>query len=260
MGIGIYYLSGWDISQEVLLKKIKNVGFDYIGLYWEDETDDQISKRVSICRDIGLRIEAMHGPLKNNMLIWDENKYENDYFLKLKHMIKKSAEFGIGKFVLHPCGKEATSFNKTGLKRFKDLVKLCESLNIQLLLENLRTVDNLIYVLEKIKSKNLDICFDTGHANVWCYPPLEFVKKFKYRIKTVHINDNFATPLGDYHLIPGEGNIKWPQLINILYKYYKGPIMLELNNFKLKEKSYNNLDEYLENAFNSAQKLLSYIK
>ncbi len=242
------------------IKKIKNSGFDYIGLYWEDESDNQISKLVTICRDIGLKIEAMHGPIKDNILIWDQNKYENDYFLKLKHMIKKSAELGIEKFILHPCGKEVTSFNKIGLKRFKELVKLCESFNIQLLLENLRTIDHLIYILEKIKSKNLNICFDTGHANVWCYPPVDFVKKYKDKIKTVHINDNFATPLGDYHLIPGESNIKWPQLMNILYKYYKGPVMLELNNFKLKEKSYHSLYKYLKSAFNATQKLLSYIK
>ena len=61
------------------IKKIKNSGFDYIGLYWEDESDNQISKLVTICRDIGLKIEAMHGPIKDNMLIWDQNKYENDY-------------------------------------------------------------------------------------------------------------------------------------------------------------------------------------
>lgn len=219
------------------IKKIKNSGFDYIGLYWEDESDNQISKLVTICRDIGLKIEAMHGP-----------------------MIKKSAELGIEKFILHPCGKEVTSFSKIGWKRFKELVKLCESFNIQLLLENLRTIDHLIYILEKIKSKNLNTCFDTEHANVWCYPPVDFVKKYKDKIKTVHINDNFATPLGDYHLIPGEGNIKWPQLMNILYKYYKGPVMLELNNFKLKEKSYHSLDKYLKSAFNATQKLLSYIK
>ena len=255
-GIGIYDLIGWGLSETEMFKKIKANGFEYIGIYWFNQSDEEITKTIENARNCGLIIEVVHGPLQDNMLIWKEDEQGETYFEKIKNQLLRVAELGAKNYVLHPCGKDVTSFNETGLKRFKKLVKIAEKNNIILNIENLRTVDHTIFLFEKIKSDNFKFCLDTGHANVWCYKPLDAIKKFGKVLNTVHINDNDGGYCHDHHLIPYDGNIEWERVVPALNKVYDGPLMLELNNFKNLKMAYPNIDVYLKTAYDRAKKLL----
>ena len=156
---------------------------------------------------------------------------------------------------MHSAGKEAFKFGELGLNRFRKLVKLAEENDVILYIENLRTVDHVIYLFDKISSPNFKFCLDTGHANIWCYSPFDWIEKYKDLIDTVHINDNDGVEFHDYHYIPYEGCIDWDRLMPLLNQCYHGPIMLELNNFKDLTKSYSDLDEYLNSAYKAAEKL-----
>ena len=136
---------------------------------------------------------------------------------------------------------------------------LCKKLNITLLLENLRMIGSMIFLLEKIKSHNLSVCLDFGHANVWCYSPMDLIKKYKNRIQGVHMHDNNGEVGNDQHLIPFQGKINWEKCVKALYKYYDGPISLEIDNFKTEEYKYDNIDKYLNDAYNSAINLTKFI-
>ena len=253
--LGIYNLVGWEIEKKDLFKKYKDHGFTCVGLYWHTETREEIIEMINNARSAGLEIEIVHAPLRDNAEIWRDGQVAEDYFEYIKQSIVLCGEYGIKKFVMHSAGKEAFKFNSVGLNRFKELVKLAEDNNVILFIENLRTVDHVIYLLEKIESPNFKFCLDTGHANIWCYNSLDWIAKYKDKIQTVHFNDNDGIEFHDYHYIPFEGTVDWHAVMPELNKFYSGPIMLELNNFKDPSRSYADLDEYLTAAYNAAVKL-----
>ncbi len=255
---GIYHFKSgqWGVSDFDLIKAYKNHGFSYVCFYANYQPVELIKKCIIFAREIGLKVNTVHGPLLNNSQIWEEN-YE-DYLSLLKDYIKMCGELKIRYFIMHTAGKECLSFSEIGLKNFKELVILAKKYRVIILGENLRTIDHLIFLTEKIKSKYFQICLDFGHANVWCYSPADFISKYKRHIKAVHIHDNFGPNSGDLHLIPFKGNINWVKLMPCLHMYYKGPITLELDNFKTEEFKYDNLDEYLDDAYKSAELLDNY--
>ena len=258
--LGIYHFKpeAWDLDDYTLINKYKEHGFDTICFYANYQPIDTIESCVKYARNIGLTVDTIHGPLKNNAKIWEDDYHE--YLHTLKQYIKLCAKLNIKYFILHTAGKECVSFCESGLNNFKELIKLARSLKVIILAENLRTVDHLIFLTEHIKSKYFQICLDVGHANVWCYKPCDFINKFKTHIKAVHLHDNLGQVGCDLHLIPFQGNIDWNKLIPHLYRYYQGPITLELDNFKTKEYQYKNIDNYLKDAYSAAKKLLNLTK
>ena len=258
--LGIYHFKPetWNLDDFTLIDKYKKHGFDTVCFYANYQPIELIESCINYARKIGLYVDTVHGPLKNNSKIW-ENDFQ-EYLLVLKNYIQMCGRLNIKYFIMHSAGKECISFSEIGLNNFKELVKLAESLNVCILIENLRTVDHLIFLTENIKSNNFQVCLDFGHANVWCYKPKFFIKKYKSHIKAVHIHDNFGETGADLHLIPFMGNIDWNSLIPYLYKYYHGPITLELDNFKTEKYKYSDIDTYLNHAYNSANTLYELSK
>ena len=100
------------------------------------------------------------------------------------------------------------------LKREKNteaLEILCDAVkgtDIVICLENLRpprfttVAEDLLYFINRINSKNLGICLDTGHLNLSENPnQLEFIDKAGKHIKALHIADNDGLGI-DQHLMP----------------------------------------------------------
>ncbi len=253
----IYHLKGWELGDDILIEKYKIAGFDSVAFYCNGQSNDEIRHQVEYARKIGLKVSYFHGPLKNNSSIWELDCKE--YMNQLINYINLAGVLGIKYFVMHPSGKECIKFSKIGLRNYKALLNLCKKLNITLLLENLRMIGSMIFLLEKIKSHNLSVCLDFGHANVWCYSPMDLIKKYKNRIQGVHMHDNNGEVGNDQHLIPFQGKINWEKCVKALYKYYDGPISLEIDNFKTEEYKYDNIDKYLNDAYNSAINLTKFI-
>ncbi len=251
----IYHLKGWEFSDNELIDKYKSHNFDGVAFYCNGQTCEEIKAQVEYARKIGLFVDTFHGPLKNSGSIWTENCEE--YMQLVFKYLNLAKDLGISYFVMHPSGKECISFSKIGLNNFREIAKFCKENEIELLLENLRMVDSLFFLLEKIRYAK--VCLDFGHANVWCYKPKDAIKKFKRRIKAVHLHDNDGTYCNDQHLIPMQGNINWQEDIKLLYKYYEGPLSLELDNFKTEEFRYDDLDKYLTDAMNSCKRLKEFI-
>lgn len=255
--IMIYHLNGWELKDNVLIDKYKSAGFDSVAFYCNGQSNDEIRCQVNYARSIGLNVSYFHGPLKNNSSIW--GKECEEYMNQLINYINLAGELGIKYFVMHPSGKECIKFSKIGLKNYTKLLQLCKKLNVILLVENLRMVDSMIFLLEKIRSPYFRVCLDFGHANVWGYSPLDLIKKYKSKICGVHIHDNDGEIGNDQHLIPFQGKINWSECIKALYKYYDGAISLEIDNFKTEKYKYDNIDNYLHDAYESAIKLIKFI-
>ena len=251
-GLYLFKSKDWGLNDFEVLDKFKEHGFDIVCLYCIDPPE-QLKKCIAYARQIGLCVDTLHAPFKFAEEIWFENT--EDYFNSIKDYLIVCAEMNIKYFVMHSSNKECLPFTDIGLKRFKELVKMAKKLNVIILLENLRMVDHMIFVLEQIKSQNLQVCLDFGHANIWSYPSKYLLKKYKTHIKALHICDNFGLSSGDIHLIPFKGNIDWNENMSLLSKYYNGPLILEIDNFKTQEYRYNDIDKYLNDAKCAVEKL-----
>ncbi len=88
---------------------------------------------------------------------------------------------------------------------------------ITVLIENLwePSPDMFRRLLDKIKHPNLKICFDTGHANVFSEVSLEeWFSDLRDKIPYIHVNDNNGD--ADSELVPGNGNINWPDFSRLI--------------------------------------------
>ena len=123
-------------------------------------------------------------------------------------------------------GKEPPIHNEIGLNRIKRLVKHAKEIGIKIALENTRQRIYVEYILENIKDENLGLCFDAGHYH--CFSKDEFnYSLFKNRIFVIHLHDN--DKIGDWHLLPFDGNIDWNNVLTKLKENnYNGPITLEV--------------------------------
>ena len=76
--------------------------------------------------------------------------------------------------------------------------------------DTLRMIDGL--------GDHVGVCFDVGHSNANVDDPVAEIRAAGEKILCVHIQDNDG--LGqDQHLIPGEGTVDWPAVIEALVTY-----------------------------------------
>ena len=93
-------------------------------------------------------------------------------------------------------------------KGLSDLLDYIKDTDMVICLENLRpprftqSADDLMYFIERLNSKNLGICLDTGHLNLTPYNnQTEFIKRAGKNIKALHLADNDGLGI-DQHLMP----------------------------------------------------------
>ena len=136
--------------------------------------------------------------------------------------------------VFHP-GPLAGHYNtlkkiRTDLREsLTELIDTASKYNIKLALETLAYIDYpefLMDVIETLPQEHVGICMDIGHVNVarsrarrWGFDCPSFsgvIELFGERLLSVHAHDNTIVGEKDEHLIPGEGDVPWPELLAAL--------------------------------------------
>lgn len=127
-----------------------------------------------------------------------------------------------------------------------ELAQYAKEMNVIILLEPLthlettaiETLEDALWILKEIKSPNLKLMLDTGHVYITARKIGEKMEDyFTTYIKTlgkdlvhIHIDDNHGN--ADEHLIPGDGEINFKEILKILLKAkYKGYLSLEISPF-----------------------------
>ena len=149
-------------------------------------------------------------------------------------MIRRGAQIGIDKFVIHPSGEPIAeedraakmSAAKTSLSA---LAEVAESVGAVICVENLpRTClgRDSSDILELISADSrLRVCFDTNHLLEESIT--DFIKAVGDRIITIHVSD--YDRLNERHWLPGEGCINWQELYTaLLGTGYSGAWLYEL--------------------------------
>jgi sugar phosphate isomerase/epimerase len=152
-------------------------------------------------------------------------------------------------------------------KNTEALEILCDAVkgtDMVICLENLRpprfttVAEDLLYFINRINSKNLGICLDTGHLNLSENPSqIEFIEKAGKHIKALHLADNDGLGV-DQHLMPyGRGVVDFVAVIREMKKLgYDGLYNLEIPGERKVplEISYHKLD-YIKKMFDYLDKI-----
>ena len=152
----------------------------------------------------------------------------------LQELIVGASEIGINKFVVHPSAEPITERRRERLESAKEslcaLAQTAYENNSVIAVENLpRTClgRNSEEILELVGSdERLRVCFDTNH--LLGEDPADFIKKTGEKIITVHVSDYDF--LNERHWLPGEGSLKWDEIVKALEKAgYGGVWMYEVS-------------------------------
>ncbi len=169
-----------------------------------------------------------------------------------------------GAKVNNPDGKENRL--KLCIESLKEIVDFCQNWKIKIALENTlpgRIGDkweDIQLIKEKIPSKDLGICLDTGHY-LLNYPEIEqgilnldkFAINWQDDLFHIHLHDNDSKY--DLHLLPQEGHFPWPSFMSFLRKNdYRGVLI-----FEIKEQDNLNLNNYLNRVTKASNKIKSLI-
>ena len=244
-----------------LMKQISDAGFTHIHWCHEWEGDYIYSSFEMLqikewMEEFNLKIKALHASkgTPRNVNIrrehfrrdytsdWEYNRWAGVELIK--NRVDMAACLSAHEIVLHlypphftiqekPETKE--NFYACVYKSLDELMPYCLDKNVKICMENLFDMPGE-YMLEiwnrlfeRYPKEYLGLCFDTGHANIiWGERAPKMIEKYIDRLYAVHIHDNNGSV--DYHRIPGEGNIKWNSIINLLARSsYEGPLLLELS-------------------------------
>lgn len=228
-------------------------------LFWKSEfLDGDYKNCPHYARSAGLFVENIHAPFDGINNIWLDNLSGEDMLSELCDCVKFCAENSVPTAVLHLCSSETPPEpNPLGIERLKRLVGLAEDKGVSLALENLRTTRFNSYVQQKIQSKNLGYCYDSGHQ-LWKTPDRQILEEYGEKLMALHLHDNSG--LDDEHLLPFDGAIDWKKIMLQLKKTgYRGALALEVRNTGY-ERYANDPSAFLAVAFERANALNDLLK
>jgi len=175
----------------------------------------------------------------------------------LSEYVKKGSSIGIDKFVIHASGepieesarKERMNCSKDSLNSLAEIAYKCGS---TIAVENLprtclgRNSDDILDLISA--NDKLRVCFDTNH--LLSEKSDDFLRKIGSKIITMHVSDyDFQN---ERHWLPGEGDINWPKLLEILKEIcYNGVWMYEIGfkcpNTIIRDRDLN-CNDFVQNA------------
>jgi sugar phosphate isomerase/epimerase len=85
---------------------------------------------------------------------------------------------------------------------------------------------DLVELVDYFNDPDMQICWDTGHANLMRFDQATALKYIGNRLKCTHIHNNFHRD--DEHLTVDQGDIPWQKVMKALKEIgYDGPLTLE---------------------------------
>lgn len=216
-----------EVTPKETILAIKNAGFDGVFLQWfNKDWDFSQQQQLELCRELGLQIPFVHLGYKNINSLWEEGEDGENLVKGYFHDFDVCKDNGVEMVVMHLTSKnDVLPPNILGLSRLRKIISYAEKLGIKIAFENTKMWGYLEYVFENIKSKNIGVCFDSGHCH--CHYDDKFSWSFfKDKIFLVHLHDNDKSK--DQHLLPFDGTIDWGVYAKKLKEAnYDGAIILE---------------------------------
>ena len=202
--INLYFNNTLDTK--VKIDAIKESGFDEFFICADDRYENiPWIEQIKYAKKIGLNCTMVHCSYKGLKVdnFWLDNELGENLFNKYKSEIKQIGNLSKN-YVIHLDESDNSIVSEIGVKRIKELLKICKTNDINLCVENIHSSKEIPYLFSNINDKNLKICFDLGHRNVFT-PEFDIMKEYGDYVEVLHIHDNHGEK--DEHLIIGQGNI-----------------------------------------------------
>lgn len=210
MNYSMFSWYGYFMDFEDRIKIIADAGFEEAMISWEDEFEPWALKKEEfpeIVRKNGLGITNIHAPFIGYSDIWTASRMEIKPKLQMfKDYLKDCQAFEIPAMVMHT--NDLDEFQPDldkGLAFFSELADTAEKYDIDLAVENVSRQHLLTFLLEQIDAPRFGMCYDSSHDFLEEQNCGRILKKYKHRIKALHLSDNDFKE--DRHWIPGEGSI-----------------------------------------------------
>lgn len=232
---------GFDINRENLLALAQAGIYDMeISLPYPRHIQLDYEYVKTCAEQTGINIWSCHLPFWNPQVLdiasADEEIRLRSVALLCEH-IKKGAEIGIDKFVVHPSSEPKS---EAGEEREREICASMESLNYLadaaaregavIAVEDLprscigRSADEMLKLISA--NGKLRVCFDFNH--LLTDTNSNFIDKLGDKIITVHVSDYDF--INERHWLPGEGKNDWNDLYNrLLSKNYRGVWLYEVS-------------------------------
>lgn len=177
-----------------------------------------------------LIVNQMHGLFEFQVFKWDlKENWESSLFYYIRSF--KAAQILGCKYVVlhhrHPKGYDENEWTKENgfkynIEFLNFLAPYAEQYGVTICLENLpfstkhSNVLNTYKIVKEVNKENVGMCLDLGHLNVTEHDKniFDVVTTIGDKLKVLHVHDNLGD--GDYHLLPGQGNINWREFARAL--------------------------------------------
>ena len=150
---------------------------------------------------------------------WDLSAIDDEHLRKQEKILRMLPEFGVKTSTFH-IGLIRGTLEESrahALAALKYLVSCAEECGVTICIENAEhpggACEELLYYRGHIPSPALGFCFDSGHANV-NGGEIPVLEKMLPDIVVCHLHDNPGNL--DLHMVPGEGNIPWNEVLALL--------------------------------------------
>ena len=225
--------------------KMKEHGYDCINYdfanptcFWNVGEEEEVllaAKRIKEqAKEVGIELYQSHGLWPTDDSTEEKRLANIQTYIR---EIKVCAAMGCKRLVVHPCmpggwGRDTDDSFDLNIRMVNALLPYLKEYDVILCIENMPFTNNLganVKSVKKIVSTINDpycrICLDTGHANNMEEDIYESVKLIGKDLEALHVHDDVV---GDRHLIPYQGRIKWDDFLKGLKEVkYQGCFMLE---------------------------------
>lgn len=217
--LSIYTSLNVKASIEERIAAIAEAGFDAVCLDFEKElepTETSWENQLALCEKYALPVEAVHLTGENMNAVWSEGEAGERVIGRLIDETARMASLGLTcPGVCHVTwGHDVPHApDETGLARFLRAADAAEKVGVTIALENSVFPEYLQFILERVDSKRIGFCYDSGHENAFS-PSYDYLSRFGSRLAAVHLHDNHGTM--DEHAIPFTGTVDWSKKVGQL--------------------------------------------
>ncbi len=226
------------VLEEATFAAMAEAGIGAAELSLRRDPEPDLAWIERMCRRHGIRLWSCHLPYtpRDEMDISiPDPAVRREAVRRLTEMIRRSAQIGIDKFVVHPstplpegadraerllCAAEVLD-RLAEIAHAEGAVIAVEDMILSCLGRNIGEMQTLLGANDKLR-----VCFDVNHLLSDTHA--DFVRCLGEKIVTVHISDYDG--VNEKHWLPGEGVIDFPSVYNLLRECgYEGVWIYELS-------------------------------